>query len=242
MIVPKRFTSGSIKKMYSNWVNIFGGVFEKNTRPYFSKTDFNSLTKSVVLDATSSIEEGSSSLIFIILFIYLLYNVKVEKDNLFMSKIISLKQIAKLKLLTLGKRTVVVGGCFDIFHYGHLFFLKSAKREGEFLIVFLESDEFIKQKKKRMSVHNQKQRAELLETLTIVDMVILLPFFTKDNEYLNLVKQVKPDVIAVTRGDKKIGLKEKQARAINGIVKEVCPLLTKFSSRRLINNANFSRN
>lgn len=159
-----------------------------------------------------------------------------------MSKIITLKQIATLKSRARGKKTVVVGGCFDILHYGHFFFLKRAKREGDFLIILLESDEFINKKKNRTPIHNEKQRAELLEALTIVDIIVLLPYFKKDAEYFDLIKQIKPNVIAVTEGDKNISLKERQADTINGVVKVVSPLLTKFSSQRIINNANVSRN
>ena len=41
------------------------------------------------------------------------------------------------------KKTVLVGGCFDILHIGHVRFLQAAKKQGDILIVVLESDEFI---------------------------------------------------------------------------------------------------
>jgi cytidyltransferase-like protein len=48
-------------------------------------------------------------------------------------------------------------------HYGHISFL-NAKKEEDVLVVALESDEFSK-KKKKVPVHNQSQRAEILASL-----------------------------------------------------------------------------
>ncbi|HKC04500.1 MAG TPA: adenylyltransferase/cytidyltransferase family protein, partial [Patescibacteria group bacterium] len=39
-----------------------------------------------------------------------------------------------------AKRIVLAGGVFDILHYGHIHFLKQAKKLGDYLIVAMESD------------------------------------------------------------------------------------------------------
>ena len=36
-----------------------------------------------------------------------------------------------------GKKTVLVGGCFDVWHVGHVTFLQKAKEAGEILIIAL---------------------------------------------------------------------------------------------------------
>ena len=152
------------------------------------------------------------------------------KDN---SKIISLSKISsKLKSLK-NKKTVLVGGCFDIFHYGHLQFLKKAKESGDFLIVALESDEFIRKNKEREPIHNQKQRGYILSGFSFVDLIILLPYFSKEKSYFDLVKKIKPNIIAVTKGDPKIENKRKQAAMVSAKVKEVTPLIKNFSSTRI---------
>ena len=86
------------------------------------------------------------------------------------------------------KKVVLVGGCFDVLHYGHVQFLESAKSRGDLLVVALEPDEFIAKRKKRKPVHTQAERAAILSALRSVDVVLLLPFFTTDMEYRRMVE------------------------------------------------------
>jgi FAD synthetase len=120
-----------------------------------------------------------------------------------------------------GKKVVLVGGVFDLIHYGHLNFLKQAKQQGDYLIVAIEPDEFIKQRKKRKPIHTQQQRAELLAHMDMVDQVILLPVMHGYKDYLALVQAVRPRVIAVTEGDPYKRDKESQARQIGAKVVSV---------------------
>lgn len=98
-------------------------------------------------------------------------------------------------------KTVLVGGCFDILHWGHIRFLKDAAKLGNCLIVALESDANVhKLKGPSRPIHIQKQRKEILESLRFVDKVITLP---PTPNYKKLVQDIKPDIIAVTEGDSK---------------------------------------
>lgn len=151
-----------------------------------------------------------------------------------MGKIISFKKLKKSRAFIKGKKTVLVGGCFDLLHYGHLQFLKKAKTVGDFLIVALEPDEFIIKNKKRAPIHKQKERAEILASLEMVNLVILLPLFSKDEDYFNMVKIINPQIIAVTEGDPQLKNKKKQIKEVGGELKIVTPLLRKFSTRKII--------
>ena len=112
------------------------------------------------------------------------------------------------------KNIVLVGGCFDVMHYGHLRFLKQAKALGDYLVVALESDAALVETKNRKVFHTQEQRAEILEALTVVDEVLTLPPLTSDQAYLELVQHIAPAVIALTEGDPRAPNKEQQAKSI----------------------------
>jgi hypothetical protein len=68
----------------------------------------------------------------------------------------------------------------------------------------------------------------------MVRLVILLPPFESYNDYLNLVRMVKPDIIAVTKNDPQIENKKKQAKKIGGKIVTVTPHFDNFSSSELI--------
>lgn len=133
-----------------------------------------------------------------------------------------------------NKRTVLVGGCFDLLHFGHLQFLNKAAEAGDFLIIALESDEFIMKSKRKIPVHNQSERAQILASLNMVSLVVLLPMFSNEKEYSDMVELLRPKVIAVTEGDPLILKKKTQADTIGAEVKVVLPLLKQFSTRKII--------
>lgn len=116
-------------------------------------------------------------------------------------------------------KIVLVGGCFDLLHYGHIQFLKTARSLGDKLVVALESDENVRRMKgDTRPVHTQKQRKAMLESLTFVDEVVALPVMTMDKEYAQLVQKINPAVIAVTEGDKIIEKKREHANVIGATV------------------------
>ena len=147
--------------------------------------------------------------------------------------IISYADLEKSTSIFKNKKSVLVGGCFDLIHFGHLKFLEAAKKEGDFLIVALEPDEFIKKHKRKLPVHIQLERAEILSNLNMVDLIILLPLFGSNNDYLSLVKKISPSIIGVTEGDGQIENKRKQAKEIGAEVREVVINLKNFSTRNI---------
>lgn len=136
---------------------------------------------------------------------------------MFMNKIITIKEVENLskKLKEEGKSIVLVGGCFDIFHYGHFRFLKLAKEKGDILIVALESDETVKNiKGLKRPITPQNLRAEILTALPFVDYVLLLNPLKSDKEYYELVSTIKPSLIALTEGDRQLLNKTQQAKEV----------------------------
>ncbi len=132
------------------------------------------------------------------------------------------------------RKIVLVGGGFDFIHYGHLEFLERARAAGNYLIVALESDAFIKEHKQRIPLHSQEQRAHLLSHMDVVDEVVLLPPMQGYDDYLNLVEMIQPQIIAVTDGDPYLIEKEKQAAVVGAQVVRVVGRNSRFSTRDIL--------
>jgi rfaE bifunctional protein nucleotidyltransferase chain/domain len=114
-----------------------------------------------------------------------------------------------------NETTVLVGGCFDLLHYGHISFLKEAKKLGDKLIVLLESDENVKRLKgDGRPFHTQKQRKDMLKSLTCIDEVIELKPMKGNDSYYQLIHQLHPSIIAFTEGDPLLDHKMKQSEQI----------------------------
>lgn len=132
-------------------------------------------------------------------------------------------------------KIVLVGGCFDVLHLGHVIFLEKAKNLGDKLVVLLESDENIKKNKgNNRPINNQENRAKMLMSLRMVDKVIKLPETKTDDEYLALIKKIKPKIIAISGGDKRISQKKEQAKIAGVKVVTVTKLIPCQSTSRII--------
>ena len=96
-----------------------------------------------------------------------------------------------------GKNLVFTNGCFDILHRGHVSYLNSAKKEGDLLIVGLNSDASVKRLKgESRPINYEQDRKFVLENLKAVDFVEI---FDEDTP-LELIKQVCPNLL-VKGGD-----------------------------------------
>ena len=147
----------------------------------------------------------------------------------------SLNQLGK------NKKTVLVGGCFDVLHIGHVTFLEKAKAAGDILIVALEPDEYIVNVKKKKPIHSQEMRGYILSHLDLVDYVIMLPLFKTSREYQEMVELIRPKVIALTKGDPYLLNKKSQAKQINAHLVEIDQVKT-FSSSMIAQYETISRN
>jgi FAD synthetase len=134
------------------------------------------------------------------------------------------------------KKIILVGGCFDIIHFGHIQFLEKAKKTGDYLIIALEPDERITQNKKRSPTHTQSERAYNLLSLRYVDEIIMLPLLNTFEDYLTLVQTINPHIIAITDNDPQQVNKQKQADAIGAQLIIVTNVIGTFSSSLIYNS------
>lgn len=138
------------------------------------------------------------------------------------------------EVISKGKKIVLVGGCFDVLHPGHVVFLEKAKKEGDILVVLLESDQKVRNLKGlNRPVHTQKERAKVLSALRSVDCVVMLPFIKKEQDYDQLVAQIKPDVIAATFGDINTH-HQRVAKKVGAKLKFVTKIVGNYSSTRIL--------
>ena len=115
-------------------------------------------------------------------------------------KVIENISLLKEKLLEekkKNKRIVFTNGCFDLVHKGHLALLKGAKKEGDILVVAINSDDSVRKLKgKGHPIFPAFERAELLASFQMVDFVVV---FNEDTPY-KIISELKPDVL-VKGGD-----------------------------------------
>ena len=91
-----------------------------------------------------------------------------------------------------SKKVVFTNGCFDIFHLGHLKFLKEAKSLGDILVVGINSDISIKKiKGEKRPINNLEDRYNLISNLGIVDFVVAF----NEGTPKKLIKKIKPDLL-----------------------------------------------
>lgn len=69
------------------------------------------------------------------------------------------------------KKIVYAPGVFDILHVGHIKYLQKAKKQGDYLVVGLQSDEGVLSQKGRYPTLSQDIRKKTLEALECVDKI-----------------------------------------------------------------------
>ena len=128
----------------------------------------------------------------------------------------------KKSLTELGRtslKVVLAGGVFDIIHPGHIHTLNSAKLLGDVLVVVVATDKTAVKMKKRIPLHNQIHRQNLVNSLLMVDLSLI----GHEDDIFKTVEMVKPEIIAlgydqihqekfITDGCRKLNLNVKVAR------------------------------
>ena len=138
-----------------------------------------------------------------------------------------------------NKKIVLCHGVFDLVHLGHIKHFQSAKSYGDYLVVSLTVDRFIKKGPGR-PLFKEQQRMDFLSHIRLIDKVILSETQSAE-DVINIVKPnyhvIGPDYI-INKNDKtkKILFEKKLVESFGGKI-----IYTKdqsFSSSKIINSNN----
>jgi D-glycero-beta-D-manno-heptose 1-phosphate adenylyltransferase len=112
------------------------------------------------------------------------------------SKIVTREQLRELlaeRKRRSGAKVVFANGCFDTLHVGHVRYLEGARREGDLLVVAVNSDSSVCHLKgPGRPILQESARASLVAALRMVDYVIV---FSEPNVEF-LLEFLLPDVHA----------------------------------------------
>ncbi|MBS3821600.1 MAG: adenylyltransferase/cytidyltransferase family protein [Phycisphaerae bacterium] len=87
---------------------------------------------------------------------------------------------------------VFANGCFDLLHVGHVRLLQWARRQGDRLVIGLNSDESVQRHKgPGRPIMPRKERCELLLALKAVDAVHVF----EEDDATRLIRLVQPDLV-----------------------------------------------
>ena len=92
------------------------------------------------------------------------------------------------------RRVLYTGGTFDIFHYGHVNFLRQCKAIADEVVVSLNTDEFIWSYKKKSPILSYSEREQSLLGCRYVDRVVE-NVGCEDSK--PAILQVSPQIIAI---------------------------------------------
>ena len=92
-----------------------------------------------------------------------------------------------------GKKIVLANGCFDLIHVGHIRYLKESKKQGDLLVVAVNSDSSVRKLKgEGRPLLGEQERIEILSSFYFVDYVTLFD----ELDVSRVILALKPDIQA----------------------------------------------
>jgi D-beta-D-heptose 7-phosphate kinase/D-beta-D-heptose 1-phosphate adenosyltransferase len=92
-------------------------------------------------------------------------------------------------------KVIWTNGTFDILHFGHFKLLEYAKSFGDYLVVGIDADSRVREKKgDSRPIHNVHQRKFNLHSIKYVDAVVV---FSSDEQLRKLIIEWSPKVMVI---------------------------------------------
>ncbi len=114
-----------------------------------------------------------------------------------------IKKSKSSKLSNKKKKVVMVSGGFDPIHIGHIRYIQEARKLGDYLVVVLNNDNWLRMKKGKEFMQ-EEERKEIIESIIGVDRVVISGHSknTKDRSVCEEIKIIRPHIFA-NGGDRK---------------------------------------
>jgi D-beta-D-heptose 7-phosphate kinase/D-beta-D-heptose 1-phosphate adenosyltransferase len=129
---------------------------------------------------------------------YNISNSEIEiylQNNIILNKVIYFyesEKIKNIKNINFNKKIVFTNGCFDILHSAHIKILQFSKKQGDILVVGINSDESIKKLKgPERPINNIEERTNILSLFEFIDYIIIF----NDNTPYNIIELLKPNIL-----------------------------------------------
>ena len=135
------------------------------------------------------------------------------------------------------KKIVLVTGVFDVLHQEHRRFLQKARALGGHLVVALESDIRVTELKgEGRPINNESKRQANLAAWQLADEILILPTdFGNQTVRHDWLRNLKPQILAVSSHSPFLAVKRKMMKEIGGELAIVHQFNPQLSSSRLIN-------
>lgn len=98
---------------------------------------------------------------------------------------------------TVGLKIVLTSGTFDFIHIGHFLYFEKAKSHGDILVVGVDSDKKVQERKgPDRPIVGETERVQMLTHVRNVDIVTIK---RHDEPKWALIKLIRPDVLVATK-------------------------------------------
>jgi len=92
-------------------------------------------------------------------------------------------------------KTVLAFGTYDLFHLGHEYFLREAKKYGDRLVVVVARDANVERIKGRSPQQDEETRRAVVEEFEAVDEVVL--GYEEWGKHMRVLEDIAPNVICL---------------------------------------------
>jgi len=200
----KQYQSSDLANTLS-WVLVSGGdeqVFFNGYQGQVKKIDYVKIKNHLPRFLKMRIKENNPKAFLVLAKVKLAnYRNKVS------SKFLKTSGLGNFRKKDKNKKIVLVVGAWGLLHWGHLEFLKRAKKQGDLLIVGVASDKSRKRLKgESFPIVGEKTRAETIAFFDFIDATVIVDEGQIDKE----LKKLKPDVLYTVKKDWQEGVRKKE--------------------------------